>query len=110
MPEQIREGTRTARKLHNCGMCNGKIQPGERHHVSTNVYDGRAYDFRTCQPCEADGIVAAVYEWAGWPDHGVAYGEALEWAEDYQHTNDRAKRLLERLLERSRGDNVEDTP
>lgn len=82
MVQQISEATRRARKPHQCGMCNATIQPGDHHHVSTNIFDGRVYDWRTCQPCERDGIVSWVYDWMSWPDEGVTYEHAAEWAPD----------------------------
>lgn len=82
MPTNLREATRTARKVHHCGMCAAPIKVGERHHVSTNAFDGRVYDFRTCEPCRQDRIVSEVYDWAGMPDEGVDFESAREWAHD----------------------------
>lgn len=82
VPEQLREAERVARKVHHCEMCTAMIRVGERHHVSTNVFDGRVYDWRTCAACRADGIVIEVYDWAGMPDEGVDQESAREWAHD----------------------------
>lgn len=82
MPTTLREATRTARKPHRCDLCDGLIAVGEQHHVSTNVYDGRVYDWRTCAACKRDRVIAYVYDWAGFPDEGVGYDTALEWAAD----------------------------
>ena len=83
MPELLREAHRTARKPHRCGGCNVEIKVGERHHVSTNAWDGRVYDWRTCEACAEDNIVSEVYYWAGGPDEGVDYESAWEWAHEY---------------------------
>lgn len=82
MPTQLREATRVARKAHRCSLCGGAIKAGDSHHVSTNVWDGRVYDWRTCTPCNADGIIHEVYDWAGQPDEGVDGESAWEWAHD----------------------------
>ena len=82
MPELLRETYRVARKPHRCGGCNGEIKVGERHHVSTNAWDGRVYDWRTCAACADDNIVSEVYFWAGSPDEGVDYESAWEWAHE----------------------------
>lgn len=82
MVAQLKEATRRARKVHHCGMCNAQIQPGDLHHVSTNVYDGRVYDWRECLPCHRDLIVNLVHDWTGgWADEGVNYEDAVEWAD-----------------------------
>lgn len=83
MPTQLREATRTARKVHHCGGCGVIIKIGERHHVSTNVWDGRVYDWRTCEACHRDNIVGEVYFWAGSPDEGVDIESAWEWAHEH---------------------------
>jgi hypothetical protein len=85
MPEQIRESIRSARKAYHCGTCVSVISVGESHHVSTNVFDGRVYDWRTCAACSADGILAEVYDWAGMPDEGVDSDSAQEWAHEAQN-------------------------
>ena len=80
---QLGHTVRAARKPYWCGMCNASIKVGDRHSVSTNVYDGRAYDWRECLPCDRDGIVSLVHDWSGgyW-DEGVNYENASEWADE----------------------------
>lgn len=85
MVTQLREATRVARKPHRCDMCHGTIQIGSSHHVSTNLWDGRLYDWRTCTACTEDGICTEAYWWAGYPDEGVGYETAWEWA--HEHTS-----------------------
>ena len=80
MVQHLGEATRTARKGHRCQVCTVLIKAGDRYHVSTCIYDGRIYDFKTCDACEADGILAEVWHWCGMPDEGVAAEEAHEWA------------------------------
>ena len=82
MVTQLREATRTARKPHRCGACNVVIGVGESHHVSTNVFDGRVYDWRECAGCAEDRIVSEVYFWCGQPDEGVDFESAWEWAHE----------------------------
>ncbi len=82
MPIQLKAATRVARKEHRCGMCNAVIKVGESHYVSTNLFDGRVYDWRDCEACQRDGILAEVYDWAGMPDEGVNFESAWEWAHE----------------------------
>lgn len=82
MPTTLRTATRVARKPHRCGMCNAPIGVGERHHVSTNLFDGQVYDWRECQQCTDDRICNEVYHWWGCPDEGVGYESAWEWAHE----------------------------
>ena len=79
----LRSATRRARKPHRCGMCATAIPVGDLHQVSTNVYDGRVYDWRECLPCDRDGIVGLVHDWSGGSyDDGVSYEQAAEWAQE----------------------------
>ena len=100
MPTCLREATRSARKTHRCGSCNGVITVGQRHHVSTNLWNGRVYDWRTCEACQEDRIVEEVYYWAGSPDEGVGYESAWEWAHEFSTetgaVGDAARRWLVR--------------
>lgn len=82
MPNLIREATRKARKAYRCAICTGPINPGDTCRVSTYVYDGSLYDFRCCQPCDADNITAIVWHWCGRPDEGVTEEDAIEWARE----------------------------
>ena len=83
MVTTLNETDRTARKSYFCGMCARRINPGERHHVQTNLYDGRVYDWRECLPCDRDGIMNYVNDWSGgWHDEGVDYEQAVEWAQE----------------------------
>lgn len=83
MVTQLHEGTRTARKVHRCGMCSQTIKVGERHHVSTNVWDGRVYDWRECAGCARDSICSYVHDWSGcYYEEGVGYEQAAEWADE----------------------------
>lgn len=84
MVTQLREATRRAAKEHRCGMCNGTISVGEEYRVSTNVFDGRVYDFRECTACAKDGIVHEVYAWAYSPSEGVDGEQAWEWAHEHR--------------------------
>ena len=81
--ETIAYATRRARKVHRCGMCTKRIEIGELHRVSTNVYDGRVYDWRECLTCDRDGICMLVHDWTGgYHDEGVSAENAVEWAEE----------------------------
>jgi hypothetical protein len=102
MPIQLKAATRVARKEHRCGMCGGMIKVGERHHVYTNVYDGRVYDFRTCEPCREDSIVNEVHAWAYYPDEGVTVEDAEEWAHEARNAGTGPQiRMAEDLLRRN---------
>lgn len=83
MVTTLRASTRKARKPYCCGMCATPIKVGERHHVYTNLYDGRVYDWRECVGCVRDSIVNYVHDWSGGHhDEGVCFEQASEWAEE----------------------------
>lgn len=95
MPTCLREANPVARKAHRCDCCNGHIEPGERYHRSTNLYDGRVYDFRCCNGC--DGLTSVVWDWAGRPDEGVNCEDFIEWAQG-EHESDGVHATAARAL------------
>lgn len=80
MPELLRESRPKARKDHHCSCCTGLIPAGTTYGRETLIYDGRIYDWLTCDGCE--GLTYIVYEWAYCPDEGVGPEEYTEWAEE----------------------------
>lgn len=96
--ETLRETDRRAGKAHRCGLCLGVIHRGDWHHVQTNVYDGRVYDWRTCRHCLRDHVITYVWDWSGgYYDEGVDYESAMEWAPDAaQWSKDGAERWAAR--------------
>lgn len=95
-PQCLREGDRVARKRHYCDTCNAVIAPGDRHHVATNIFDGRVYDLRDCAACAEDRIVAEVWSWAGMPDDGIGLDDAHEWSHEMRDEDPRAVAWLAR--------------
>lgn len=93
MPILLSESKPKARKVHRCGMCNGQIVPGEVYNSAT-YKDDDLYVFKTCQPCEKDGIVTEVYSWCGGPSEGVMAEDAWEWA--HEEASPEAERWLAR--------------
>lgn len=94
----LRRSTPTARKPHSCDWCYGRIQPGERYHRSTNVYDDRVYDWVSCNACE--GLAARVWDWSYRPDEGIGEDSFSEWADahrdDLEHGKDARAYLARR--------------
>lgn len=82
MPILLRERTLTARKTHTCRTCFAPAaQPGEKYRRETYVFDGRVYDWVTCQPC-AD-LALIVWDWAMSPDDvGIGPDSYEDWARD----------------------------
>lgn len=79
----LRETYPTARKARVCGFCCvASIQPGTKYRRTTNVYDGRLYDWVECLQCSA--LLGLVWEWAGRPDEGVGEDSFHEWARDHE--------------------------
>lgn len=91
MVQQLSESKPTARKQHRCSLCNGVISPGETYSRSTNIYDGRVYDFIECGSCVRDRVGSEVYDWSGCPDEGYTFEDAYEWAHDSRHTETRGE-------------------
>lgn len=53
MVTNLANGTRRARKHHQCWHCYRDIAPGETYGFQSNVYDGRAYTLKFHLDCEA---------------------------------------------------------
>lgn len=53
MVQIIREVRRIARRGPRCSLCWRTIGKGEDYRCSTNVYDGRIYNWNECAHCEA---------------------------------------------------------
>ena len=64
----------TARLRHRCCECNGVIEPGERYHLDSGVWDGEGQSFKTCDEC--DTIRAE--EQRGMDGDCIAFGYLLE--------------------------------
>lgn len=100
---ELRRKMVTARKQHQCSLCTGHIQPGEKYERATLLYDSQIGDFLTCKTCIDDRILGRVYDYWGL-DEGVTDEDAYEWAcelmacgggSDSDEVN-AAKRYLER--------------
>lgn len=99
MPMCLRDAKPVARKAHRCDCCTGRIEPGERYSRSTNIYDGRVYDFRSCAACES--LVSEVWNWAGKPDEGVNCEDFIEWAQDQDESDGEHAAVARALLARA---------
>ena len=94
----LREATPTARKAHKCGWCYGTIQPGEKYHRSTNIYDDRLYDWIACVACAR--LCPLVWDWSYRPDEGVGEDSFQEWALDHQGDAQHAEAACAYLVRR----------
>jgi hypothetical protein len=84
MPDLLKSKTVKARKAHPCSYCGAAaVQPGGTYLRETLIYDGRIYDWVTCDPCGE--LFAIVWKWADpYGDEGIN-GEAFEeWASDHK--------------------------
>lgn len=43
----------TARKSHRCSLCGRIVNKGETYERQANIYDGRAYTWKSCAHCTA---------------------------------------------------------
>ena len=103
----LRETRPKARKPHRCSLCTGPIHPGDTYNRSTNIYDGRIYDWLTCQPCLEDGIFNIVWDWSygTFYDEGIDADAAHEWAyEAVIHGSPDDQRAAKDYLERAGGE------
>lgn len=87
--------TPVARKTHRCECCNTTIQPGEKYHRQSVVYDSRAYTWKTCDECQA--IFGKVWDWCdgGW-DGGISGEDYVEWAQELRDEDPDAAAFLKR--------------
>lgn len=44
--------TPKARKRHKCCECRGWIEPGEKYHKFSGIWDGEAGTYKTCDDCQ----------------------------------------------------------
>lgn len=95
----LANGTRTARKTYFCGYCAAPIHRSDQYAYQSNVYDGRAYTWRTCIWCHRDGVGDYAHAWAGFPDEGIDYDTVREWAEEAALTWPRRWGPRDRLFE-----------
>ena len=91
---QLRHSTPVARKAHRCDWCYTTIQPGEKYHRSTNIYDDRIYDWIACAACDA--LCLDVWDWSYRPDEGVGEDSFMEWAREHADVDPRARDYLAR--------------
>lgn len=83
MPDLVKTRTPRARKPPWCDACQTRtIAPGQTYRRDTYTYDGRIYDWPTCEPCEV--ITTLVFVWAGHPEEGVGADSYEGWAQDHQ--------------------------
>lgn len=85
MPEVISRTEPTARKQHQCDLCHGPIQPGEKYERQVCKYDN-VYTWKTCRHCLADAIPELVSEWS-LHEASINPETATEWAEETRRHN-----------------------
>jgi len=52
LPSCYTSSTPLARKRHKCCECRGWIEPGEKYHRFSGIWDGEAGTFKTCDDCQ----------------------------------------------------------
>ncbi len=52
LPTCCKFSTPVARTRHRCCECYGVIEPGERYHLDSGVWDGAWQSFKTCDDCD----------------------------------------------------------
>lgn len=82
MPTLLHGARPKARKAHRCSCCAGRIELGEVYSRDTYVYDGRVYDWRTCDPCKV--ITGTVSAWWNGADEGITGETFAEWAHEHR--------------------------
>ncbi len=80
----------TARIRHRCCECYGVIEPGERYHLDSGVWDGEGESFKTCLQCDE----IRTEEQRGMHGDCIAFGYLLEHVVE---SGDR--KLLDRCIE-----------
>lgn len=71
---------RTAKKEHKCGICQKKIQPGEKYREYAGKYDGDFYYGKECEPCQA--IIIEYMESSYYDNEGYNEDNIYEWWRD----------------------------
>ena len=52
MPSVFSERYRNAHKDHKCCECHRIIKAGERYHFAKGCWEGKWYEFKTCEECD----------------------------------------------------------
>lgn len=93
MTETIWKKTVTARTTHLCMLCYGiAAEPGQQYTRTTNVSDGRIYDWVECADCTA--IARRAWAWFGYNDEGVDFDDCVDWAKDAVNSTDADARTV----------------
>lgn len=71
-----RDTTRTARKEHKCGICNGVISKGEKYHDKVGKYEGVFWSSKECEACQP---VIAEFCRTDYADDEYCGGWIREW-------------------------------
>lgn len=82
--------TPTARLRHRCCECKGVIEPGERYHGFSGVWDGEGQSYGTCVDCEK----IRAEEQSGMDGDCIAFGYLLEHVIETAHAP-----LIDRCIE-----------
>lgn len=86
--------TQKARKVHQCEVCPVPITRGETY-VRRVTFDGTAYTFKTCYPCNEAFELAWL---AGYDDGGLMDVDAIrEWANENRAEDPIAADLIYRI-------------
>lgn len=83
--ELIKEQTPTARKQHHCYFCGGLIEVGTKYNRSTNVYDGRIYDWISHIVCEKVAHELDMY--SNCDDDGLSADSFSAYIDEYVYEN-----------------------
>jgi hypothetical protein len=61
-------------------LCGGPILVGERYCRRTYIGDDGYCDFIECPACDKDNVLSLVLDWSSYPDEGVDFEDANDWA------------------------------
>lgn len=72
---------RKARKAHSCCECRGTIKPGDTYQHVKGIWEGKAGEYKTCEPCAT--LRGDVESLTPYCDEWPAFGELGEECDNY---------------------------
>lgn len=83
-----------ARKEHTCLVCFRTINIGDQY-CSNTSFDGEVLTWKACLPCEQATMKARNAGYGDIDDY-ISSEVILEWAQEFQHTDDIALQLVQK--------------
>ena len=93
---------RKARKEHTCCECGGTIKPGDTYQHVKGIWEGKACEHKTCEPCAT--LRGDVESLTPYRDEWPAFGELGEECDNYGGEYEARFAEIKRRAQQAKGD------